>query len=70
MAIKLRESVPSGVTPQSMFDFVFERFMQGSKRQYDLETIKYKHPVPSRRKSDRLNQAHSRYTDEDGAFQR
>ena len=50
MAKKMRESAPSGMTPQSMFDFVFERFMQGTKGQYDLENIEHKYPVPSRRK--------------------
>lgn len=39
------------MTPQTMFDFVFERFMQSSKGQYDLENIDHKHPVPSRRKA-------------------
>ena len=42
MAKKLWESVPSGMTPQSMFDFVFEHFMQGSKGQYHLENIQHK----------------------------
>ena len=49
MAKKLRGSVPSGMTPQSMFDFVFEHFMQGSKGQYDLENIEH-NPLLSRRK--------------------
>ena len=50
MAKKLRESAPPGITPQTMFDFVFERFMQRSKGQYDLENIEHKYPLPSRRK--------------------
>ena len=50
MAKKLREPAPPGMAPQSMFNFVFERFMQGSKGQYDLENIEHKHHLSSRRR--------------------